>query len=69
MEIKIGAFPVQILTSTENQKCAPIAGEFQVQSQSFRNMLGRIIPVYRALVNWNNVKPNNWDKVKPYYVV
>ena len=20
-------------------------------------------------VNWNNVKPNNWNKVKPYYVV
>ena len=60
MEIKIGAFPV--LISIENQKCAPIAGEFQVQS-------GRIIPVYRALVNQNNVKPNNWDKVKPYYVV
>ena len=26
MEIKIGAFPV--LISIENQKCAPIAGEF-----------------------------------------
>ena len=27
-EIKIGAFPVQVLTSTENQKCTPIAGYF-----------------------------------------
>ena len=53
MEIKKEAFPVQVLTSTENQKCVPIAG-----GENYT----------RALVNWNNVKPNNWNKVKPYYI-